>query len=117
MSLRQKLEKSAKSLSRFSGLLGDSLSAILPLSNANVYFNVTDGDSFTLEIRNLVATLSEGKITPTTLELTATTANFLEFLQGKISFAEAWVNEKIMVKGVRNNLMQALVVGMVLGGV
>ncbi|MHA1651698.1 MAG: hypothetical protein ACTSYB_16015 [Candidatus Helarchaeota archaeon] len=114
MSIKQRLEKSAKTLTRFSGLLGESLQSILPLSNANVYFHVIDGDSYTLEIRNLTATVSDGRVEPVTLELIASEEHFLEFLQGKISFAEAWVNEKITVKGVRNNLMQALLVGMVL---
>ena len=114
MSIRKKLERSAKTMSRFSGVLGDSLKDLLPLSNANIFFNVTDGDSYSLEVRDLAATVSIGKTEPTTLELIATSENFLEFLHGKVSFAEAWVNGKIIVKGVRNNLMQALLVGIVL---
>lgn len=115
MSIKQKLEKSARTLSRFSGLLGDSLTAIIPLSSANVYFHVTDDDtSFTLEIRNLAASVSEGKTEPTTLEIISSKETLINFIDGNVSFAEAWVNGKITVKGVRNNLMQALLVGMVL---
>ncbi|MHA1266519.1 MAG: hypothetical protein ACTSRS_14890 [Candidatus Helarchaeota archaeon] len=114
MSIKPKLEKSAKTLSRFSGLLGDALTNLLPITNANIYFHVTDGASYTLEIRKLAATVSEGRIEPITLELIGTTENFLEFFNKKRSFAEAWVNGKITVKGVRNNLLQALLVGMVL---
>lgn len=90
---------------------------MFPFSNANVYFNVTDGTPLTLEIRDMAATLSEGKTKPTTLELIGSTENFLEIIKGKISFATAWVNGKVKVKGVRNSLMDALVIGMVLGGV
>ena len=116
MSIKQKLEKSARTLSRFSGLLGESLTSIIPLSSANVYFHVTDdiSSSLTLEIRNLAATVTEGKTEPTTLEIISSKENLLEFIEGKISFAEAWVNGKITVKGIRNNLLQALLVGMVL---
>ena len=112
MSIKQKLEKSAKTLSRFSGLLGESIRSIFPLSNGNVYFNVTDGESYTLLIRDLESSVSEGKVQPITLELKASTEDFLDFFQGKLSFAESWVNEKIAVKGVRNNLMSALIIGM-----
>ncbi len=112
MSIKHKLEKSAKTLSRFSGLLGDSIRSMFPLSNGNVYFNVKDGESYTLLIRDLKSSVSEGKVQPITLELKASTENFLEFLQGKLSFAESWVNSKITVKGVRNNLMSAFMVGM-----
>ena len=114
MSIKDKLEKSARTLSRFSGLLGESLTAIIPLSSANVYFHVTDDISFTLEIRNLAATVSEGKTEPTTLEIISSKETLINFIDGNVSFAEAWVNGKITVKGVRNNLMQALLVGMVL---
>ena len=118
MSLKNKLEKSAKSISRFSGLLGESLSSILPLMDANVYFHVIDENttSYTLEIRNLAAKVTEGKIEPTTLEMVAPAENFLAFLDGKLSFAEAWVNDKIKLKGVRSNLMNALLIGMIVGG-
>lgn len=116
MSIKQRLEKSAKTLSRFSGLLGDAIKLLLPFANANVYFHVTDGTSFTLEIRDMGATLAEGKIEPITLELSGSEENFLAMLQGNISFATAWVNDKIRVKGVRNNLMNALIVGMIVGG-
>ncbi|MFX1297691.1 MAG: hypothetical protein ACFFD2_22935 [Promethearchaeota archaeon] len=116
MSIRKRLEKSAKTISRFSRLLRESLSSIIPISNANVYFHVIDKNatSYTLEIRNLGTILSEGKIEPTTLEFIALEKDFIAFLKGNISFAEAWVNGKIEVKGVRNNLMQALLLGMVL---
>jgi len=114
MSVKEKLEKSARTLSRFSGLLGESLASFIPLSSANVYFHVIDDTSYTLEIRHLAATVTEGKTEPTTLEMIASTENFLNFLEGNISLAEAWVNGKITVKGVRNNLMQAFLVGMVL---
>jgi len=114
MSIKEKLEKSARTLSRFSGLLGEALATFIPISSANVFFHVTDDISYTLEIRHLAATVSEGKTEPTTLEMIASTENFLDFLEGNVSLAEAWVNGKITVKGVRNNLMQALIVGMVL---
>ena len=118
MSIKQKLEKSAKTLTRFSGLAGGGLRMLLAeFSNANVYFNITDGDSLTLEIRKMAATVSEGKTEPTTLELIGSTENFLEIIKGKMSFAAAWVNGKVKVKGVRNNLLNALTIGMVLGGV
>ena len=113
MSIKQKLEKSAKTLSRFSGLLGESIRSLFPLSNGNVYFNVTDGKSYSLLIRDLESSVSEGKVQPVTLELIASSANFLDFFQGKLSFVESWVNEKIAVKGVRNNLMSALIIGMI----
>lgn len=112
MSIKQRLEKSARTLSRFSGLLGASLKALFPLSNGNIYFNVTDGDSYTLLIRDLESSVSEGKVQPVTLEIKASMENFLDFFEGKITFAQSWVNGKITVKGVRNNLMSALLVGM-----
>ncbi len=114
MSIKKSLEKSANTMSRFSGLLGKGLSTLLPLSNANVYFHITDDISYTLEIRDLAAKVTEGRVEPVTLEIIASKENFLLFLESKISFAEAWTNGKIKVKGVRNNLMQALIVGMVL---
>ena len=117
MSVKQKLEKSAKTLSRFSGLLGGAVKMLLPFSNGNVYFNITDGTPLTLTIRDMNASVSEAKIDPVTLELTGTTEDFLEVIEGKISFATSWVNGKLKVKGVRNNLMNALVMGMVLGGI
>lgn len=118
MSVKQKLEKSAKMLTRFSGLAGGGLRMLLAeFSNANVYFNITDGDPLTLEIRKMAATVSEGKTEPTTLELIGSTENFLEIIKGEISFAAAWVNGKVKVKGVRNNLLNALTMGMILGGV
>jgi len=116
MSIKQRLEKSAKMLSRFSGLLGEAVKLLLPFANANVFFHVIDGNSYTLEIRDMAASVSEGKTEPITLELIGSEEHFLEMLQGKISFAMAWVNEKIRVKGVRNNLMNAFVVGMIVGG-
>lgn len=117
MSIKQRLEKSAKSMSRFSGLLGDLGEILFSISNANVYFNVIDDTSYTLEIRDVATILSEGKTEPTTLELIGSRENFLKILQGKISFGTAWVNGKIKLKGVRNNLMQALLMGMILGGI
>ncbi|NVM30743.1 MAG: SCP2 sterol-binding domain-containing protein [Candidatus Helarchaeota archaeon] len=117
MSVKQKLEKSAKTLTRFSGLVGGGLRLLFPFSNANVYFNITDGSPLTLEIRKMAATVSEGKTEPTTLEFIGSTENFLEIIKGKISFASAWINGKVKVKGVRNNLLNALTIGMVLGGV
>ncbi|NVM55509.1 MAG: SCP2 sterol-binding domain-containing protein [Candidatus Helarchaeota archaeon] len=114
MSIKQRLEKSAKILGRFSGII-EVFGAFL--SNANVYFNVTDDTSYTLEIRDLATTVSEGKIQPVTLEIIGTKENFLEFLQGNITFPKAWVNGKLKVKGVRNNLLSAFTMGMVIGGV
>ena len=117
MSVKQKLEKSAKRLTRFSGLVGGALRLMFPFSNANVYFNITDGTPLTLEFRKMATTISEGKTEPTTLELIGSTENFLEIINGNISFATAWVNGKVKVKGVRNNLLNALTIGMVIGGV
>jgi putative sterol carrier protein len=117
MSVKEKLEKSAKTLSRFSGLLGDAIKMLIPFSSANVYFHLIDDISLTLEIREMNAKVSEGRTEPVTLELIGSKENFLEILQGKISFATAWVNGKVQVKGVRNNLMDALTMGMLLGGI
>jgi putative sterol carrier protein len=117
MSIRNKLEKSAKTLSRFSGLIGGAVKLLFPFSNGNVYFNITDDAPLTLEIRDMAAKLVEGRTEPVTLELSGSVADFLEVLQGKTSFATSWVNGKLKVKGIRNNLMNALVMGMILGGV
>ena len=117
MSVKQKLEKSAKTISRFAGLLGGAAKMLIPFSSANVYFNLTDDTPLTLEIRDMVATVTEGKTEPTTLELIGSKENFLEIIKGDISFATAWVNGKVRVKGVRNNLMNALLMGMVIGGI
>ena len=90
---------------------------LFPIANANVYFNITDATPLTLQISDMAATVSEGKIEPVTLELIGTTDEFLEVIKGEMSFATSWVNGKLKVKGVRNNLMNALVMGMVLGGI
>ncbi|MHA1130335.1 MAG: SCP2 sterol-binding domain-containing protein [Candidatus Helarchaeota archaeon] len=117
MSVKDKLEKSAKTLSRFSGLIGGAAKLLFPFSNGNVYFNITDDTPLTLEIRDMAARIVEGRTEPVTLELTGSAEAFLEVLQGKTSFATSWVNGKLKVKGIRNNLMNALVMGMILGGV
>lgn len=112
MSIQAKLEKTAKSLSRFAGLVGKSLSTILPLSNANVYFDVTDDDSYTLEIRDLSARVLEGKVEPLTVELKGSREAFLRLFDGEKSFESLWVNGEIKIVGVRNHLLQALIIGM-----
>ena len=113
MSLRNKLEKTASRLSTFSGLAGPLLGNILPLANSNIYFNVEDGEGYTMLIRDLKVEIKEGKVEPINLELSGTKSAFSELFKGK-SFASCWVNGLIKVKGVKNNLLNALVIGMIL---
>lgn len=113
MSIKSKLEKSAKSISMFSNLAGPLLGSILPMANSNVYFNIEDGTGYTLTVRDLEAEVIEDRIEPVTLELIGKEEAFMELFEGR-SLPSLWVNGLITIKGVRNNLLNALVIGMVL---
>ncbi|MHA1269930.1 MAG: hypothetical protein ACTSPY_09120 [Candidatus Helarchaeota archaeon] len=114
MSLKSKLEATAKKVSVFSNLAGPLIGSILPIANSNILFNVEDSDQYTMEIRDLKIEIFDGKVEPITLELSGKESAFLDLLNGNRSFASAWVNGLIKVKGVRNNLLNALIIGMVL---
>lgn len=64
-------------------------------------------------MRDFQAEILEGKIEPTNLELLGKEDAFMELFQGK-PLASAWVNGLIKIKGVRNNLLKAMVIGMIL---
>ncbi|MHC1590582.1 MAG: hypothetical protein ACXQS8_00680 [Candidatus Helarchaeales archaeon] len=113
--LQEKLEKTARSINRIGKLVGPALSSILPISNSSVYFNVRDGDSYTLEIAESSARVVEGKSSPITLELIATEEAFMKWIDGKRSFEALWVNGEIEIVSVRNNLLKALIIGMFVG--
>ncbi|MHA1229164.1 MAG: hypothetical protein ACTSRP_09770 [Candidatus Helarchaeota archaeon] len=115
MSIKEKLEKTAKKVSVFSNLAGPLIGSILPLANSNVFFNIKNGDGYTMEIRDLKIQILDGRVEPVGLELSGDENAFLELLSGERSFASAWVNGFIEVKGVRNNLLNALIIGMILG--
>ncbi|MBD3229200.1 MAG: hypothetical protein GF329_13540 [Candidatus Lokiarchaeota archaeon] len=114
MSFKEKLEKTAKKVSMFSNLAGPLIGSILPIANSNVFFNIEDGTGCTMEIRDLNIEIKDGRVEPVSLELSGKETNFLDLINGDRSFASAWVNELVSVKGVKNNLLNALVIGMIL---
>jgi len=114
LSLKVKFEKVAKKVSNFAGLAGPLIGSILPLANSNVYFDIIDGNGLTMEIRNLKVKMYDGRVEPITLELSGKESAFLELIEGR-SFASSWINGAIKIKGVKNNLLNALVIGMILG--
>ncbi|MHA1313650.1 MAG: hypothetical protein ACTSRB_07085 [Candidatus Helarchaeota archaeon] len=115
MSLRMKLEKTAKSVSRIGSLVGKTLNNLLPISNSNVFFNVIDDQSYTLQIEESTARVIEGKASPITLELRATKEAFEKWFNGEKSFESCWVNGEIEIVNARNSLLKALMVGMLVG--
>lgn len=114
MSFKEKLEKTAKKVSMFSNLAGPLIGSILPIANSNVFFNIEDGSGCTMKIRDLDIEIKNGRVEPISLELSGNEKDFLDLINGDRSFASAWVNGLINVKGVKNNLLNALVIGMVL---
>ena len=115
MGLQAKLEKTARSVSRIGGLVGETLSSFLPISNSNVYFNITDDKPYTLVVAESSAQVVEGKENPITLEIKGTKPAFMRWFNGEKTFESQWVNGELEIVCPRNNLLKALIIGMLVG--
>lgn len=72
----------------------------LKTQNKVIIFNVSNGEPFTLVVKNGEIRLEKGEEKNSDLQLKADTDTYINLFNGRVSPARAWVDGKLFFKGI-----------------